>query len=202
MKLTIILQKHVIILKTGDNLEEADEQPSNEFARADDDDFGQMGLEGASGYGGDGGTGGTRAELNNASEDEFTYSYGDVLSSAAVAVANAGCKSVDEVKLETSEAIVVKPSPPISLCTSTKVQSAVETNVVPRVSFDLLMLNIHRLPGETLGMHLKLGNDGRVLVGHVNENGAAERASDSNGNRCPVKIRDEIVEINGVSLSV
>lgn len=59
-----------------------------------------------------------------------------------------------------------------------------------------------RIKGETLGMNLKLGDDGRVVVAHVIENGAAERASDSIGNRCPVKIRDEIVEINGVSLSV
>lgn len=51
-------------------------------------------------------------------------------------------------------------------------------------------------------MNLKLGDDGRVVVAHVTENGAAERASDSNGNRCPVLIWDEIVEINGVSLSV
>lgn len=58
--------------------------------------------------------------------------------------------------------------------------------------------------GETLGMNLKLlGNDGgRVVVSNVTENGAAERASDSNGNHCPVKLRDEIIEINGVSLSV
>lgn len=39
-------------------------------------------------------------------------------------------------------------------------------------------------------------------MSHVTENGAAERASDLNGNRCPVKVRDEIIEINGVSLSV
>lgn len=67
---------------------------------------------------------------------------------------------------------------------------------------DIKIKLFSRLKGETLGMNLKLGDDGRVVVAHVIENGAAERASDSNGNRCPVKIRDEIVEINGVSLSV
>lgn len=52
-------------------------------------------------------------------------------------------------------------------------------------------------------MSLKLDNEcGRVVVCNVSENGAAERASDANGNHCPVKLRDEIVEINGVSISV
>lgn len=52
-------------------------------------------------------------------------------------------------------------------------------------------------------MNLKLDSENsRVVVSYVTENGAAERASDASGNRCPVRIRDEILEINGVSLSV
>lgn len=51
-------------------------------------------------------------------------------------------------------------------------------------------------------MNLKVGVDGRVLVCQVTENGAAERASDPNGNTCPIKLRDEIIDINGVSLNV
>lgn len=51
-------------------------------------------------------------------------------------------------------------------------------------------------------MSLKVANDGRVFVSNITENGAAERASDSNGTRCPVRVRDEIIEVNGVSLNV
>lgn len=133
------------------------------------------------------------------------------------------------MKLETAEAIVgTKPTPTIATNNSIVAIAATENALVKPssivVNYDVLNLNIHRLPGkkiediytkklymikllvpikgETLGMTLKLGDDGRVVVAHVIENGAAERASDSSGNRCPVKIRDEIVEINGVSLSV
>ena len=51
-------------------------------------------------------------------------------------------------------------------------------------------------------MNLRVAKDGRVLVVSVIENGAADRASDPSGNSCPVKSKDEIAEINGVSLTV
>jgi hypothetical protein len=50
-------------------------------------------------------------------------------------------------------------------------------------------------------MHLKV-EDGAVIVVNVTENGAADRASDCFGNRCSIKCQDEIIELNGVSLSV
>ena len=56
--------------------------------------------------------------------------------------------------------------------------------------------------GEKLGMNLRVAKDGRVLVVSVIENGAADRASDPSGNSCPVRAKDEIAEINGVSLTV
>ena len=63
-------------------------------------------------------------------------------------------------------------------------------------------LVLNRLPGEKLGMHLKVEVDGRVHVTNVMENSAAFRASDLNGNRSPIINKDEILEINGVSLNV
>jgi hypothetical protein len=51
-------------------------------------------------------------------------------------------------------------------------------------------------------MSLKVEKDGSVIVESVLENGAAYRASDLNGCRCPIRVRDEIIEINGVSLNV
>ena len=51
-------------------------------------------------------------------------------------------------------------------------------------------------------MNLKVEEDGCVMVVNVIENGAADRASDSAGNRCSIKAKDEIIEINGVSLNV
>jgi hypothetical protein len=51
-------------------------------------------------------------------------------------------------------------------------------------------------------MNLKVEEDGCVMVVNVFENGAADRASDSAGNRCSIKAKDEIIEINGVSLNV
>ncbi len=51
-------------------------------------------------------------------------------------------------------------------------------------------------------MNLKVEKDGSVIVESVLENGAAYRASDLNGCRCPIRVRDEIIEINGVLLNV
>jgi hypothetical protein len=51
-------------------------------------------------------------------------------------------------------------------------------------------------------MTLKIQEDGQILVVNVLENGAAERASDLNGNSCPIKPNDRILKINGVSLHV
>lgn len=210
---------------------------SNEYARADDDDG--QGLDEEC----EGGACGTREMANGSDDEEFTYSYGDVLSAAA-AVAGPGAiaavaaaataaangllpdglqleqanKPVEEVKLEPNEAIVISKPPPsvILLANAALNNNNKEMELAPIVStpkavvFDVLKLNIHRLPGETMGMSLRSGNEGsrgsggsgRVMVSSVTENGAAERASDSNGNRCPVKVRDEIIEINGVLLSV
>lgn len=67
---------------------------------------------------------------------------------------------------------------------------------------EILDLVLHRLPGEKLGMLLKVESDGRVKVTSVVENGVAYRASDLKGNRSPIQISDEILEINGVKLKV
>lgn len=138
-------------------MDEADEQPSNEYAQADDDDDDgnnngkRRGIRCGCGENEDEDDGGTRDEMANASDDEdFTYSYGDVLSAggpaavAAVAAGSAGGgsdtatvtivggapppppppqpsplvdavgimanKPVEEVKLETAETIICKPS--------------------------------------------------------------------------------------------
>ena len=51
-------------------------------------------------------------------------------------------------------------------------------------------------------MSLKVEENGHIVVVNVTGNGAADRASDLHGNRCPIKSLDCIVEINGVSLHV
>jgi hypothetical protein len=56
--------------------------------------------------------------------------------------------------------------------------------------------------GEKLGMHLRVETDGRVIVTSVLESSAAFRASNLTGLPCPVKIKDQIIEINGVCLNV
>ena len=56
--------------------------------------------------------------------------------------------------------------------------------------------------GEKLGMNLDVKDDSSVTVINVTENGAANRASDFDGNSCPIRAKDEITEINGVSLKV
>jgi hypothetical protein len=68
--------------------------------------------------------------------------------------------------------------------------------------FEILNVNVHRLPGELLGMNLRVEENGSVVVMNIIQNSAADRSSDSNGNRCPIRCKDEITEINGVSLSV
>lgn len=47
-----------------------------------------------------------------------------------------------------------------------------------------------------------MGKNGSVHVVNVTENSAADRASDAYGNRRPIKVNDEILEINGASLNV
>jgi hypothetical protein len=51
-------------------------------------------------------------------------------------------------------------------------------------------------------MHLKVEQDGRVVVTNVIENGVAYRASNLNGTPYTIRVNDEISEINGVSLNV
>ncbi len=65
-----------------------------------------------------------------------------------------------------------------------------------------LNIIVHRLPGEKLGMSLRVEESGHIVVINVVENGAANRASDLHGNSCPIMANDRIVEINGVSLHV
>jgi len=65
-----------------------------------------------------------------------------------------------------------------------------------------LNIIVHRLPGEKLGMNLRVEESGHIVVINVVENGAANRASDLHGNSCPIMPNDCIVEINGVSLHV
>lgn len=153
----------------GAILDEADEQPSNEYARADDDDIGQE-AEGAGC--------GTREMVNPSDEEEFTYSYGDVLSAAATAAGvatshaatgttGAASKSVEEVKLETSESIIPRPAPPqintvltpntlttpvdLDMTSSVGKEATMAIGNPPmlvKLTYDLLKLNIHRLPGK------------------------------------------------------
>jgi C-terminal processing protease CtpA/Prc len=56
--------------------------------------------------------------------------------------------------------------------------------------------------GEQLGMHLKVEQNGSVIVTNVVESGAAYRASELNGTQNPIRVNDEITEINGVLLTV
>lgn len=53
-----------------------------------------------------------------------------------------------------------------------------------------------------MGIELKVDPEGNVIVTKVALNGAAERASDSNGNCCPIREGDEIIDINGTPLIV
>lgn len=148
-------------------MDEADEQPSNEYARADDDDLGAADDDEAVGCG-------TREMVNGSDEEEFTYSYGDVLSAAAAAVGPGGVGGsvtgtrslVEEVKLETSEAIIAKtaalpPPPPQTVHVAKPVQTIdADSSSLPgsttlnKLAFDVLKLNIHRLPGEISDFNL------------------------------------------------
>ncbi|RMZ93980.1 PDZ domain-containing 2, partial [Brachionus plicatilis] len=105
------------------------------------------------------------------SDDEFTESYCDVLATIDEKEAN-----------ETNFKENVVPT---------------ETNDEP----EILDLIINRLPGEKLGLNLKVEEKGSVLVVSVNENSAADRASDIAGNRQSIQMNDELLEINGVSLN-
>lgn len=114
-------------------------------------------------------------ELNGhikSSDDEFTESYCDVL-------ATIDEKEANEVNIQ--ETLVQK-----------------EVSDEPKI----LDLVINRLPGEKLGLNLKVEDRDSVLVVNVIENSAADRASDHNGNRQPIHANDELLEINGVSLNV
>lgn len=87
----------------GEIFDEVDEHPSNEFARADDD-----------------------YELNDqikSSDEEFTYSYGDVLSTA---------NRIDEASIKVEEK---------------RTAAALTFPKDNRVIHDTFTLNIHRLPG-------------------------------------------------------
>lgn len=64
----------------------------------------------------------------------------------------------------------------------------------------VLNLIIHRLPGEKLGMGLKVEDNGTVIVNSVLKDSAADRASDVFGYTVPIRAKDNILEINGVSL--
>lgn len=106
------------------------------------------------------------------SDEEFTESYGDVLA------------IIDEKEVNEID------------CKQTIDQ--IEINQQP----EILDLVINRLPGEKLGLNLKVEDKDSVQVISVAENSAADRASDLNGNRQPIHINDELLEINGVSLNV
>ena len=103
--------------------------------------------------GASGGINANRDLLNNAaSDEEFTYSYGDVLSTAAAAVTPAS-KLADEVKLETAEAIVGTKPTPATNNSIVAIATTENTLVKPSsivVNYDVLNLNIHRLPGKKI----------------------------------------------------
>lgn len=68
--------------------------------------------------------------------------------------------------------------------------------------FEFLSLTIQRLPGENIGMNFSVQTGGYLLVESIVINGAAYRATYSNGIRSPIKQNDEIIEINNSLLSV
>lgn len=119
----------------GDIFDEVDEQPSNEFARADDV-FEQV-------------DGHDDQEQVKSSDEEFTYSYGDVLSTA---------NRLDEAaeKLEEKQVTVMSIGKEIaSECCggggsgSSGGGGAAEVNVGNfKIHHEMLNLNIHRLPGK------------------------------------------------------
>ncbi|CAF0708860.1 unnamed protein product [Brachionus calyciflorus] len=118
-----------------------------------------------------------RADDDNAksSDDEFTESYGDILSNGNKEVHQPIPIEIPEVTESTEKEAIKSP--------------------------EILDLIIHRLPGEKLGLNLKVEPTGSVIVVSVIENSAADRTSDLNGNRRSIQINDELLEINGVSLN-
>ena len=126
----------------GEIFDEADEQPSNEFAQADDD-FEQID--------------GVLADQDQvkSSDEEFTYSYGDVLSTAN-RVDEASGKLEDKQKVtimsfgKEMAAVAAGAVNAAATATSTDCAADVSAGGVVKVHDEMLNLNIHRLPGKKI----------------------------------------------------